>query len=292
VTLLLAGDPPVWAMDIGGCSGAPATNLRGHLQLQRLLLAAAERTVARGDPAVASGFLEASWRLNESLLRSPSLDTSLAACTILEQETAVLCELPAPGEHWRVRLAALDLEGLVLETYRFEAWRARCLADRDSLGSIHPALRMVGRPLARLLAHRQHEAMLFAVRELPRRDPRSFDADTFVAEQHALVPRTNPIAQATLPHDWTLWPRSVRAALSVDLALRVLELRSAAVGGREAVRPEPRQPSRIAGVDWLYETTPDGFRIAIDSTGWPEMAERPLRAEVKVRSLARPGGGA
>ena len=292
VTLLLAGDPPVWAMDIAGCSGAPATSERGHRELQRLLLAAAERAIARDEPAAASSILEASWRLNESLLRSPSVETHLAACTILEQEAALLCELPYPGEQWRVRLAALDVGGLSLEAYRFEAWQARCLADRDSFAALHPALRVVGRPLARLLAHQQHEAMLFAVRELPRRDPRSFDADTFVAEQHALVPRTSPIAQASLPHDWTSWPRSVRAALSVDLALRVLELRSAAAAGREVVRPEPRQPSRIAGVDWLYEPAPGGIRITIDSAGWPAMAERPLRAVVRLRATVRPGGGA
>jgi len=85
-------------------------------------------------------------------------------------------------------------------------------------------------------------------------------------------------------------PRSMRAALSVDLALRVLELRAAAAGGEP--RPQPRQPSRAAGVDWLYEAIPGGITITIDSTGWPEMAERPLRAVVRLRPAAARGGGA
>ena len=103
---------------------------------------------------------------------------------------------------------------------------------------------------------------------------------------------SNPIAQATLPHDWSSWPRSLRAALSVDLALRVLELRTAAADDRWPVSPQPRQPSRLPGVDWLYEAGPDGIRITIDSAGWPEMSARPLRAVVSLRPVAHRGGGA
>jgi len=289
VALLLSGDPPVWAMDVTDCRAAPATSERGHRELQRLLLSTAGRAIARGEPATAREILEASWRLNESLLRSPCLDCHLAACAIIEQEMALLVELPDPGDEWRVRLAALDLEQHTLEAYRFEAWRARCLADRH-VAELHPALSWVARPLARLAAHQQHEAMLFAVRELPRRDLRSFDADDFAAEQHARVSRANPIGQSSLPHDWTSWPRSMRAALSVDLALRVLELRAAAADGEP--RPQPRQPSRVTGVDWLYEAIPGGIAITIDSAGWPEMAERPLRAVVRLRPAAARGGGA
>jgi hypothetical protein len=291
VELLRAGDPPVWATDLSDCRGAPATDLQGQRELQRLLIATAGRRIARGEPTAAAELLEASWKLNEALLRSPDLVTHVAACEVVEQQMMLLCELPEPGDQWRVRLAALDLEQLTLEAYRVEAWRARCLADRDSLATIHPALRVIGLPLARLLAHQQHAAMLVAVRELPRRDLRSFDADGFAAEQHSRVSRANPIAQATLPHDWSSWPRSLRAALSVDLALRVLELRAAAAGGREPASPQPRQPSRLPGVDWLYDARPDGIRIAIDSAGWPEMAARPLAANLSLRPASRHGAG-
>jgi hypothetical protein len=289
VELLRAGDPPVWAMDPSDCHGAPATDLQGQRELQRLLLATAGRTIARGEPAVAAELLEASWKLNEALLRSPDLGTHVAACAIVEQQMMLLCELPEPGDEWRVRLAALDLEQHTLEAYRVEAWRARCLADRDPLPELHPALRVIGRPLARLLAHQQHAAMLAAVRELPRRDLRTFDADAFAAEQHGRVSRANPIAQATLPHDWSSWPRSLRAALSVDLALRVIELRAAAAAGRVPASPQQRQPSRLPGVDWLYEAQPAGIRIAIDSAGWPEMAARPLEADLRLGPAPRRG---
>jgi hypothetical protein len=291
VELLRVGDPPVWAADLSDCRGAPATDLQGQRELQRLLLATAGRTIARGEPAVAAELLEASWNLNEALLRSPDLVTHVAACAVVEQQMFLLCELPEPGDEWRVRLAALDLEQRALEAYRVEAWRARCLASRDPLPELHPALRVIGRPLARLLAHQQHAAMLVAVRELPRRDLRSFDPDAFAAEQHSRVSRANPIAQATLPHDWSSWPRSLRAALSVDLALRVLELRAAAAAGREPVSLQPRQPSRLPGLDWLYEARPDGIRIAIDSAGWPEMAARPLEADIRLRPRSRYGAG-
>lgn len=291
VELLRAGDPPVWAMDPSDCRGAPATDLQGQRELQRLLLATARRTIARGELAAVAELLEASWKLNESLLRSPDLATHVAACAVVEQQMMLLCELPEPGDEWRVRLAAFDLEQHTLEAYRFEAWRARCLADRDSLAEIHPALRVIGLPLARLLAHQQHAAMLVAVRELPRRELRSFDPDAFAAEQHARVSRANPIAQATLPNDWSSWPRSLRAALSVDLALRVIELRAAAAAGREPASPQQRQPSRLPGVDWLYEAQPDGIHIAIDSAGWPEMAARPLEADLRLGPAPRRGAG-
>jgi hypothetical protein len=290
VELLLAGEPPVWATDLRDCRAEIATDLRGHRELQTLLLAAAGRALARGEVGVAAELVEASWRLNEAILSSPGLDTHVAACATLEPQMALLAELPDPGEEWRLRLAALDIEQHALEAYRFEAWRARCVAESSGLPGLHPVLRTASRPLARLLAHQQHQAMLFAVRELPQRDPRSFDAEAFAAELRSRVPRGNPIAQATLPHDWSSWPSSLRAALSIDLALRVLEARAAAAAGRQLETVPPRQPSRIPGVDWLYEMQPDRLRIVIDSGGWPEMAARPLAAEIRLRPAPRRGG--
>lgn len=293
LSLLAAGEPPAWAIDVSDCAGAPATSVRGHLRLQRTLLATGRLALAEGRSSDAALMLEASWQLNSALLRSPSVAAHQAACSIVEQEMSLLRSLPSPEDHWRVRLAALDLERHALEVYRFEAWRAPCLAARF-LSDIHPVVGSVGRPPARLLAHQQQEAMLFAVRELPNRDIRSFDPDAFVAEQHGRVPRANRIARASLPTDWTSWPISVRAALDVELGLRVLELRTAFAGRPEVdlPRPQPRQPSRVPGVDWLYDVTADRVTITIDSSGWPEMAERPLQAAFLLPSASRRGGGA
>jgi len=292
VELLLAGEPPVWEMDVADCVGASATSEHGHLQLQRLLLSTARRSLDAGRDADASRILEASWQLNDSLLRSPRLASHRSACSIVEQEMSLLRELPDLGEQWRLRLASLDLERHALEAYRFEAWRARCLAG-SFLSDVHPVLVPIGQPMARLLTQQQNEAMLFAVRELPRRDIRSFDPDAFVAEQHARVPRSNRIARASLPRDWTSWPTSVRAALDVELALRVIELRAFHRGtlGRGDRPPQPRQPSRVPGVDWLYESRPGLVTIRIDSSGWPAMAKRPLVATVSIGSAERRGAG-
>jgi hypothetical protein len=293
LSLLLVAEPPAWAIDVSDCVGAPATSLRGHLQLQRLLLATGRVALAQGRASDAARMLEASWQLNSSLLRSPSAAAHLAACSIVEQEMSLLRSLPSPEDHWRVRLAALDLERHALEVYRFEAWRATCLAARF-MSDIHPVIGSAGRPVASLLAHQQQEAMLFAVRELPRRDIRSFDPDAFVAEQHGRVPRANRPAHASLPTDWTSWPLSVRAALDVELGLRVLELRTAFAGKSEVEVPRPhtRQPSRVPGVDWLYDATADRVTITIDSTGWPEMAARPLQAILLLPAVSGRGSGA
>lgn len=284
VTLLTSGDAPAWAMDVFSCEGAPSTSLDGHLRLQRLLLATARLALESGSPVEAERMLEASWQLNDQLLRSPSVAVHRTACVVVEQQMTLLRSLPEPAGRWRVRLAALDLEAHALESYRFEAWRLRCRADRF-LMDVHPLLGAVAAPVARLLAHRQHDAMLFAVRELPQRDIRVFDPDAFVAEQHARVPRTNPIARDSLPVDWTSWPDSVRAALDVELALRVLELRARwrdSGRGAEPPRLQPRQPSRVAGIDWIYGVEPGAVTVAVDGAGWRSMLERPLTATVAL----------
>jgi len=291
VETLSGEEQPVWTMNLDHCSGAVHADLEGLVDLHRVLTAAAGRELEIGDSAAAGRILEASWRLNQGLLRSPHLAEHVAAITVTDLQMAVLRELEAPGSHWRVRLAALDLERHALEAYRFDAWRLRCQTN-SFLSDFNPLIGMIAHPFARVLAIPQHQAMVWAVEELPQRDPESFDPDTFAAEQHRRVPRWNPVARAALRRDWTSWPRSLRAALNVELTLRVLELKASILGsGRFDIRDiRPRQPSRVSGLDWRYEVVDDRIHIFLDDGDRLTKGHPPLGAWVPLDQPTVNGG--
>ncbi len=281
VATLLVDDQPVWGLDLVDCHGGLATNLEGQVDLQRVLMAAAHRALRLTSPDQASRILEASWRLNDNLLRSPGLDEHLAATDVVVLQMELLRLLPEPADHWKLRLAATDVQRQALDAYRFEAWRLRC-RGASFLANIHPVIGFVAGPFARLLAIQQHQAMVFAVDELPHRDIRTFDSDAFVSEQHALVSRWNPIARSALPLDWSSWPTSVLAALDVELTQRVLDLRSVLRSSdrSSSLVLQPRQPSTLTEFDWLYETSGEMIHIVLDDNGWPPAGDRLLRATV------------
>jgi hypothetical protein len=281
--IIVADESPAWAMSLDQCSGSIAVDLGGLVDLHRVLIAATDRNLAMGDSTGAERFVEASWRLNEGLLRSPSLSEHMAAIAVTELQMEVLRRLDSTGSHWRIRLAALDLQRNTLEAYRFDAWRLRCLTD-SFLADFNPLVGLIAHPFARLLAIPQHQALVWAVEELPRRDAVSFDPDAFVAEHHLRVPRWNPVARSALRRDWTSWPRSLRAVLDVELALRVLELKASIAGPeRFDLRDiRSRQPSRVPGVDWRYEVSGQQIDIFLRNGEPLTRGTRPLRATVTL----------
>ncbi len=291
VVVLLAQEPPIWGLDLADCRGDLATRLAGQVNLQRVLMTAAHKALRSDSPDQASQILEASWRLNDNLLRSPGLDEHLAATEVVVLQMDLLGQLPDPADHWKLRLAATDVKRQALDAYRFSAWRLRCRTS-SFLADLHPVIGFVAGPFARLLAIQQQRAMVFAVNELPRLDIRTFDSDAFVAKQHGLVSRWNPIARSGLPMDWSSWPTSVLASLNVELAQRVLDLRSILKNSNRPVSMvlQPRQPSTTLDVDWLYETSGENIHIVLDDTGWAFFRKRLPRADVSM-SPERTGGG-
>ncbi len=285
------GEVPVWAVDLNDCVGSLAVRLDGLVDLQRAILASAVWSIEGGDLTAAGQLLESSWRLNDTLQRSPRLDEHLASLTVVEMQMAVLRKHPNLGNHWKVRLAALDLERRALEAVRLDAWLLRCRAAAF-LNNLHPVLGVFAQPFARLLAVPQHQAMVWAVEELPTRDVRRFDPDRFVAEQHQRIPRWNTIARSGLPDDWRFWPASVRGTLSVELVLRTLELQEA-LRGLDHINPSElarRQPSRVAGIEWRYSVVGDAVEITLDDGPWSDEDGPSLRAEVPLLPQPAPGG--
>ena len=158
VAVLLTEEAPVWRLELADCRGDLATDLKGQVNLQRVLMAAAHKALRSTSPDQASQILEASWRLNEGLIRSPGLDEHLAATEVVTLQMGLLRQLPDPADHWKLRLAATDVQRQVLEAYRFDAWRLRCRAS-SFLANLHPAIGFVASPFARLMAVQQHRAM-------------------------------------------------------------------------------------------------------------------------------------
>ncbi len=291
MTALLTEEQPVWGLDLADCRGDVATNLDGQVNLQRVLMAAAHKALRSASPDQAAQILEASWRLNDGLLRSPGVDEHLAATDVVVMQMEMLRQLPEPADHWKLRLAATDVQRQALAAYHFDAWRLRCRST-SFLSNLRPMIGFVASPFARLLAIQQHKAMVFAVDELPERDLGTFDSDAFVADQHAFVSRWNPIGRSGLPMDWNSWPISVLAALDVELAQRVLDLRSVFHSSKRptSLVVQPRQPSTTLDIDWLYETSGETIHIVLDDSGWTFAGVRPLRATVKP-DTAKAGGG-
>lgn len=290
---IVDGESPVWAMDLSDCVGNLEVALAGLVDLQRAVLGSASSSIESGDLDRAARLLEASWRLNDTLLRSPRLDEHLASVTIVEEQMTVLRQHPDPGSHWKIRLAALDLERRALEAVRLDAWLLRCRAA-SFLNNLHPVLGLFAQPFARLLAVPQHQAMVWAVEELPTRDVTRFDPDRFVAEQHRRIPRWNVLARSGLPDDWRFWLESVRGSLAVELALRTMELKDAVRGpaGFDATQLAPRQPSRVVGIDWIYTTEHGQVEITLDDGSWAGGGAPRLRAVVELSIQAASGGGA
>jgi hypothetical protein len=280
---LIEDAAPVWAMTLDDCVGDLQVKLAGLVELQRVLLAAADQSIRAGELDLAARLLEASWRLNDTIQRSPRLDEHLASVVVVEEQMAVLRNHPAPGNHWKVRLAAVDLERRALEAIRLDAWLLRCRAAAF-LNDLHPVLGLFAQPFARLLAVPQHQAMVWAVQELPVRQVTSFDPDRFVAEQHRRIPRWNRLARSGLPESWDSWTDSVGGSLAVELGLRTLELREALSrpGGVDAVDAAPRQPSQVAGIEWIYTVAESSIEIAVDRAWRAATGDPPLRVTVPV----------
>jgi hypothetical protein len=284
------GEGPVWSMDVADCLGGLAVRLPALVDLQWTLLAAAETSIALEELDRSARLLEASWRLNDSIQRSPRLDEHMASVAVVERMMAVLRSHPDPGGHWKVRLAALDLERRALEAVRLDAWLLRCRAAR-LLDDLHPILGVFAQPFARLLAVPQHRAMVWAVETLPSRDVRRFEPDRFTAEQHRRIARWNTPARSGLPEDWRFWPRTIQGSLAVELTIRTLDLRGA-LRTIDRFRPADlarRQPSRVAGLDWSYNLLPDRVEITLEDGDWLDGSGPALRTSVILPQGLRDG---
>jgi len=291
VSVALDGEPPIWGNDPTRHSEGPATNLAGQIQLQRVLATEAWIAAATSDTAAAERILDAMWQLGRFLHAGPQPEAYRAAQVILDLQLVVLRHISVAPEKWRHRLTALDPMKTTLDGFMCEAWQVRRRSE-TLFDNRQPILGFIAQPFARALTIPYHEAMVYAVAELPRRDVMTLDPDDFGAEMHARLPRWNTIARAALPEHWGAWPRGVRAALQTELTSRVLELREHRLAeGKSAIqRLEPRQQARVKGLSWLYEIQDQTVTILVDPEPFADDRTPSLRDTVDLGSTTTPAG--
>lgn len=281
VALLTTGPPPVWEWDLGRAFEAPVPNYVGILNLQKLLAVEAVEQIRRGNPERTLAVLEASWRLDEAIRATPTLTAQLISQAGLKYQQLALRGLAAALPVWRQRMATIDLRGGVYIGLQLEAFLAHHAAYRERpLGSeeIPPWSDTTMRWGLRDYAQRFQPM----IEELVRRDVRSLDPEEFTVEMAERLPRWSMIARLMLPNFWDSWPKAAHGELSADLTARILEQRARQAAGGPP-RPSDRQPSRVRGLDWLYEETPAGTSVRLDG----EMVYKPPRA-LPLHFLVRP----
>ncbi|HEX7604538.1 MAG TPA: hypothetical protein VF316_23130, partial [Polyangiaceae bacterium] len=98
---LVTGEAPRWACDPAVSYEARLSpNGLGHLQVQRLLIADALASVARGENGMAARALEASWKLNEGLASRPEVVAQLLAIAVARLEVGALRKIDVPADVW------------------------------------------------------------------------------------------------------------------------------------------------------------------------------------------------
>ncbi|MGC1306723.1 MAG: hypothetical protein WA885_05800 [Phormidesmis sp.] len=121
---LLANPIPRWDMDAVQMSDpdyafASFANVRS---MQNLLLTSAIAQAQQGQNSAAIAALEASWRLNQSMLQRPDLLSQLTASIVSEQQAGLLRHLSQVPERWQSRLIQQAQTQSVLSGRQFDTW--------------------------------------------------------------------------------------------------------------------------------------------------------------------------
>ncbi len=280
VAVALQGDLPRWQIDADRPS-RPDVDLGGMLQLQHILLSETWIAIVEHRPRAVSRLLHASWRINEPLLASPELAAQETAATILEDLLSMLRLAPDPTLLSERQLASVDPVAGVRGAYLFEARRLRHRAQTMLWGR-QRQLRFMVQPFAVVAAMPQETAVVAAVKRLEPAQAGAFDEGAFAADLDRLIPRWNALARRAMPSSWQSWPRSVHAALALDLTRHTLEVRrrirdgdGGGIDGWPDAWPDP-----VTGGRWVCRTAGRHVVIALEPNPFPEGGWPALRYTV------------
>ncbi len=276
---LLAGGEPLWEMKLEELWEAPIPNLLGHIDLQKLLCTDALSRIAEGDHEGALADLEASWRLNRSLLDSPVLITQLVAISISGMRAGALRHVEDVPEVWIERLSEHDYRASFIDTLLFESW-LWVQIDEESFFSQRQdrwdrLLWAVARPYTRFCMADISEKYRRAVVTLSQRKVlcdykigiRGTALDVPIAKWNLLKDKVPNLAGAV--------ERVARLELDLELTTKLLQLQAAR---RER---DDRWPLALPGIgtsevcpydSWEYGVEPDGsMSIAFSrAISWPD----------------------
>ena len=120
-THLLESELPVWEMDVAQMSeqNYPFPSLANTANVQKLLLLTAIDSHRRGQYLEMQASLEASWRLNQAIVRRPDLVSQVSASAISSYQTGLLRHLSNVPSQWQARL---NQQPSVLSGLTFDVW--------------------------------------------------------------------------------------------------------------------------------------------------------------------------
>jgi hypothetical protein len=311
VVKLAFQDPiPQWELDITMGEQAPRPDLPGLQRLHELLIADALQRWHRGDARSATVVLEASRRLNQTILERPEIESFITALAVLRLQLASARRLnPAPLE-WIPHLEQLDLEPLYLRALQADAWMVLRSSRQVRLFNIGPSWARhlvvpLVRPFERWAVLDHTEVVRQAVAQLPELTPAELERGELAAGLHRNIPRWNRRAHQAVPDFGGGWLQAVRASLGVELTREVLGVRkTVGLAGENYTRVLPdlagTRPSQVEGYAWRLSPAADEITISLEGTPFQlqesgEVAALPLQVtlhfESRLSALRRRSGG-
>jgi hypothetical protein len=262
---LAQGPPPVWERDLSPGTDAELPNYLGILLLQKLLLFDAREQLRSGHEAQAREILDTSWHLNQALADSnPDILTQSIAQTVVRMQQPILRSFAVPPAGWRERLQGLDLQSPMLLSWQHQAFMAhRNSMSAEPLGRSETDTGGFPKVLLRWGVWDFSRRFAAAVEDLRHRDVRGYDPDEFVQEWMRSVPRWQFVARLLLPNFLDAWPQSAHRELEAELTVLVFAERERLAAGLPRLGGD-RRPSRIKGLSWIYEETPEALTLHLD----------------------------
>jgi len=290
----LGAGVPRWEMHLERISGAPIPNLRGHLELQRLLIADALAKAAEGDRARAFQDLEASWALMLSISDSPMVIGQMIVVSDAELLVGALRQIDDVPESWRERLAGQDFRRALTAALGYEGlYWTRIFDTAEPTGGLggvaHRFLGKIAEPYYRFcLADLSDEfrRRLGNLEGVPAIC--DYDLSAYQADLDLSVPRWNVIGGLVVPTLGGTLSRLARLELDRELTLELIELERArrknggawpdALPGGDRSEACPRDR-------WSYEVAADGaMTLAFGrEPEWPMLTgpQLPLRFTIE-----------
>jgi len=262
--LLSAGEPPLWQRRLEEPFATPLPNLRGHVDLQRLLLVDALTRADAGDTPGALDSLEASWQLNAGLRDEPDLAAQGGAVGIARMQLGALRHVERLPALWLDRIREHDFRRSYLSAFRYEGWIWMRLHEPGyhvKPGSQSPGLvhRIAGPYLVYSSADLIERWRLLLIRldgavALCDADPAAAGIDP---EMH--VPGWNLVGKLMLSDLSDTMRRLARYDLDLELTVRVLEIRARARSGNAQwpeTLPGGERSTACPDERWVYRASP------------------------------------
>jgi len=283
---LLSHEEPRWELDVQARRDMPIPNLLGNIRLQRVLLTRALLLAREGNPDAAIETMEASWRLQSSLLTRPDLISHLIAIAVARFEAGVLRKIDSPAFGWSERLRSPSFSPAGYEEALVsEAW---FLSSEDHAVSYARAWRLFIDILERRpLCAWSDDAIAIAHEEAAMELSEDEQRVVFAIASPNL---NNGLLRARL------------VAVDAELTALILDARAERVALRR-----PRWPAKLLTVGtgvcpeakWTYRALPDGtarfrfeshlegpegvpFRLPLEFTAGTPLKRRPSKKGVVV----------